>query len=80
MLQIHTPDTDAPYVVRGPTYLKDKKKVPAGLSQFAFAAMDVIQACGGVRALGYWLALRGQELWGSERAARANTGDMLMLL
>jgi len=40
---IHAEGTDAPYSVRGPTYLKDKKKMPAGMSQFAFAAMDVIQ-------------------------------------
>jgi hypothetical protein len=31
--ELHTPGADAPFVVRGPTYLKDKKKVPAGLTQ-----------------------------------------------
>ncbi|KAJ9521560.1 hypothetical protein QJQ45_008851 [Haematococcus lacustris] len=41
--EIHAPGTDAPFVVRGPTYLKDKKKIPAGLTQFVFAAMDLIE-------------------------------------
>lgn len=53
LLQIHTPGTDAPYVVRGPTYLKDRKKIPAGLSQLALAAIDVIQVWGWVMALVY---------------------------
>eukprot|EP00798_Chlamydomonas_sp_ICE-L_P012256 gene12256-15402_t len=33
----------APFRVRGPTYLKDKKKIPAGDTMFALAAMDVIE-------------------------------------
>ncbi len=36
------PPQACPFVVRGPTYLKDRKKVPAGLTAFTFAAMDVI--------------------------------------
>lgn len=32
-----------PFSVRGPTYLKDQKKMPAGLSQFVLAAMDVVE-------------------------------------
>eukprot|EP00983_Pelagomonas_calceolata_P111976 1159839-Pelagomonas_calceolata.AAC.4 len=32
-----------PFSVRGPTYLKDQKKMPAGLSQFVMAAMDVVE-------------------------------------
>ncbi len=35
---IHTEGTDAPYNVRGPTYLKDKKKVPAGKVQVSTVA------------------------------------------
>lgn len=34
---------DCPFVVRGPTYLKDRKKIPAGHTQFVFAAMDVVE-------------------------------------
>lgn len=33
---------DCPFVVRGPTYLKDRKKIPAGLTAFTLAAMDVV--------------------------------------
>lgn len=41
--EIHAPGgTPCPYVVRGPTYLKDKKKIPAGLTAFTFGAMDVV--------------------------------------
>ena len=29
-------------MVRGPTYLKDRKKIPAGLTAFTLAAMDVV--------------------------------------
>ncbi|GAX78760.1 hypothetical protein CEUSTIGMA_g6197.t1 [Chlamydomonas eustigma] len=39
--QIHAPGKDCPFSVRGPTYLKDKKKVPAGLAAFTFGAMDI---------------------------------------
>ena len=41
--EIHAPGgTPCPFVVRGPTYLKDKKKIPAGLTAFTFGAMDVV--------------------------------------
>ena len=29
--------------MRGPTYLKDKKKIPAGQAMFVFGSMDVIE-------------------------------------
>jgi hypothetical protein len=32
---------DCPFSVRGPTYLKDKKKVPAGIAAFTFGALDI---------------------------------------
>ncbi|KAG2452092.1 hypothetical protein HYH02_003127 [Chlamydomonas schloesseri] len=40
--QLHQPGKDAPFKVRGPTYLKDRKKIPAGNSRFVLGAMDVI--------------------------------------
>ena len=39
---------DCPFVVRGPTYLKDKKKVPAGMAAFTFGAMDMVSVPGAV--------------------------------
>jgi len=39
---IHAPGKAAPFRVRGPTYLKDRKKIPAGLAAFTFGAMDVV--------------------------------------
>ncbi|KAG2425268.1 hypothetical protein HXX76_013850 [Chlamydomonas incerta] len=41
--EIHIPGTDAPFVVRGPTYLKDHKKVPAGQPAFRLGAMEMIK-------------------------------------
>uniref|UniRef100_A0A6S8KGU1 Protein ENHANCED DISEASE RESISTANCE 2 C-terminal domain-containing protein n=1 Tax=Dunaliella tertiolecta TaxID=3047 RepID=A0A6S8KGU1_DUNTE len=40
---VHAPGEPTPFSVRGPTYLKDQKKMPAGLSQFVMAAMDVVE-------------------------------------
>ncbi|KAF5830177.1 hypothetical protein DUNSADRAFT_14931 [Dunaliella salina] len=40
---VHAPGEPTPFSVRGPTYLKDQKKMPAGLSQFVLAAMDVVE-------------------------------------
>mmetsp|Transcript_6312 Transcript_6312/g.13904 ORF Transcript_6312/g.13904 Transcript_6312/m.13904 type:complete len:915 (+) Transcript_6312:68-2812(+) len=40
--EIHVEGKDAPFVVRGPTYLKDRKKLPAGQTVFTFASMDVV--------------------------------------
>lgn len=41
--QIHAPGAKAfPYMVRGPTYLKDRKKIPAGNCAFTFASMDMV--------------------------------------
>ncbi|KAG1665198.1 hypothetical protein FOA52_002599 [Chlamydomonas sp. UWO 241] len=39
---IHAPGKASPFRVRGPTYLKDRKKIPAGLTAFTFGAMDVV--------------------------------------
>ena len=33
---------DCPFVVRGPTYLKDRKKIPAGMAAFTLGAMDMV--------------------------------------
>ncbi|KAG2431059.1 hypothetical protein HYH02_013490 [Chlamydomonas schloesseri] len=41
--EIHIPGTDAPFVVRGPTYLKDHKKVPAGPPAFRLGAMEMVK-------------------------------------
>jgi len=38
----HYMQQPAPFVVRGPTYLKDRKKIPAGFTAFTFGAMDVV--------------------------------------
>ncbi|GIM04429.1 hypothetical protein Vretimale_9010 [Volvox reticuliferus] len=40
---LHQPGKDAPFKIRGPTYLKDRKKIPAGFSKFILGSMDVIQ-------------------------------------
>ncbi|MEW5301210.1 MAG: hypothetical protein WDW36_004084 [Sanguina aurantia] len=44
----HTPGNDAPFKVRGPTYLKDRKKIPAGEPQFILASMDMVELPGPV--------------------------------
>jgi hypothetical protein len=44
-------------VVRGPSYLKDRKKVPAGLCQFTFAAMDVVELPGPVQHVARWVGI-----------------------
>ncbi|PNW71078.1 hypothetical protein CHLRE_17g745697v5 [Chlamydomonas reinhardtii] len=41
--EIHIRGTDAPFVVRGPTYLKDRKKVPAGPPAFRLGAMEMVK-------------------------------------
>ncbi|KXZ52674.1 hypothetical protein GPECTOR_9g720 [Gonium pectorale] len=41
--EIHLPGTDAPFSVRGPTYLKDRKKVPAGRAAFGLGAMELVE-------------------------------------
>ncbi|GFR41631.1 hypothetical protein Agub_g2358 [Astrephomene gubernaculifera] len=41
--QLHQPGKDAPFKIRGPTYLKDRKKIPAGYTRFVLGSMDVIQ-------------------------------------
>ncbi|KAG2492963.1 hypothetical protein HYH03_008870 [Edaphochlamys debaryana] len=40
--ELHVPGTDAPFVVRGPTYLKDRKKIPAGLPAFSLGSLELI--------------------------------------
>ncbi|KXZ50551.1 hypothetical protein GPECTOR_16g726 [Gonium pectorale] len=40
--QLHQPGKDAPFKIRGPTYLKDRKKIPAGHTRFVLGSMDVI--------------------------------------
>eukprot|EP00798_Chlamydomonas_sp_ICE-L_P012286 gene12286-15440_t len=40
--ELHVPGKPAPFSVRGPTYLKDKKKVAGGRSIFTFAALDIL--------------------------------------
>ena len=37
-----SPPQDCPFVVRGPTYLKDRKKIPAGMAAFTLGAMDMV--------------------------------------
>ncbi|KAG2483121.1 hypothetical protein HYH03_018011 [Edaphochlamys debaryana] len=41
---LHQPGKDAPFKIRGPTYLKDRKKIPAGFSRFVLASMDVVKS------------------------------------
>ncbi|GLC71676.1 hypothetical protein PLESTF_001148300 [Pleodorina starrii] len=45
---LHQPGKDAPFKIRGPTYLKDRKKIPAGYTRFVLGSMDVIQQPPGV--------------------------------
>ncbi|GFR49260.1 hypothetical protein Agub_g11278, partial [Astrephomene gubernaculifera] len=40
--EIHVPGADAPFSVRGATYLKDKKKVPAGQPAFSLGAVEMV--------------------------------------
>ncbi|KAF5831010.1 hypothetical protein DUNSADRAFT_13744 [Dunaliella salina] len=41
---VHAPGEPTPFSVRGPMYFKDQKTMPAGLSQFMLAAMDMVEA------------------------------------
>ncbi|PNH04824.1 hypothetical protein TSOC_008913, partial [Tetrabaena socialis] len=45
---LHRPGKDAPFKIRGPTYLKDRKKIPAGHSRFVLGALDVIRQPAGL--------------------------------
>ena len=39
---------DCPFVVRGPTYLKDRKKIPAGMAAFTLGSVDMVSVKGPV--------------------------------
>ncbi|EFJ41032.1 hypothetical protein VOLCADRAFT_99063 [Volvox carteri f. nagariensis] len=41
--EVQVPGTDAPFQVRGPTYLKDKKKVMAGAPAFNLGGVELIE-------------------------------------
>uniref|UniRef100_A0A383VGR2 Protein ENHANCED DISEASE RESISTANCE 2 C-terminal domain-containing protein n=1 Tax=Tetradesmus obliquus TaxID=3088 RepID=A0A383VGR2_TETOB len=44
--EIHTPGADAPFKLRGPTYLSDGRKVPAGQPLFELLGMEVVDVGG----------------------------------
>ncbi|MEW5313170.1 MAG: hypothetical protein WDW38_004759 [Sanguina aurantia] len=59
----HTPGNDAPFKVRGPTYLKDRKKIPAGEPQFILASMDMVELPGPVEHVARFIpAVRHRDL------------------
>lgn len=41
-LELHVPGADAPFNVRGPTYLKDRRKIPAGTAAFCLSAVELL--------------------------------------
>lgn len=45
--EIHTPGTDAPFKVRGPTYLRDGVKVGPGQPLFELLGMEVVNTGSG---------------------------------
>lgn len=40
--ELHVPGADHPFNVRGPTYLKDRRKIPAGESVFCLSAVELL--------------------------------------
>ncbi|KAG1680323.1 hypothetical protein FOA52_015413 [Chlamydomonas sp. UWO 241] len=75
--EIHAPGTDAPFRVRGPTYLKDRKKVPAGLTAFTFGAMDVVTMPHAVTHIARYLpSIR----YGSRMSTIADRGQMITIV
>jgi hypothetical protein len=44
--EIHTPGSDAPFKVRGPSYLADGRKVAAGQPLFELLGMEVVDIGG----------------------------------
>ena len=55
--EIHIPGRDAPFHVRGPTYMQDAKKVPAGLPMFELQGIELVKTDGAVNHISRYLAV-----------------------